>query len=695
MPDVDAAAVHLPAIAPYPPSPKLISSIPPEEWQACLNAWIYSVEYRLRLPAEQFSSLSLSSPESGLTFLQSYFRSHALSVRANIKAISSDNSKSKLLHKRCFILLRRLLLEAKPPSTITFRDLLSLLAWASESSGTTKSWLETLAQLWKSGKSEMQKGFEAFKRSIILGNASKEGFSSLQEINEILKCSDEVGSFFMIGSDYLETMDGLYRSANRDVKIDVTAHLFLCFRSLLRAQQSTLLLDHLFLLKDANKRFGKSQATLLSDLVCTTRFLHIFKLPGPRAEGMLKSLQEYREMTRHLHSLPDTTRMSSAAKKKGKARAAAGDQEMHIHQAAQVSQIHDLFPDLSTAYILKLLDHFSNNEEDAIAGLLEPSALPQYLQDRQASINESAELAEMPVSSATNQQVQTPKRANVFNNDAFDNLQISSSKIRRGKQAIEASASSHPDAHLKSKAAIMAALAAFEADDDERDDTYDVGDVGGTVDGTQGEEIRTKHLQLKNETSIDSHEEMLFRAWKSDSSLFARDSKTRLSQPRTQIKRDTGMTDEQIEGWAIMLSRDKDQLNRLEKRYGGAAAFRGNQTVLSSSKWLEEGEDSAAGTGTEGEDGSGIDSDIDKTRVLEPSRDRGDGAFRRRGQTHEGRLRQGRGGSSTAGPSNDEATQNARRRKEQGRGRGGAHHHRREGRAKKMARGFGGGPAPS
>jgi activating signal cointegrator complex subunit 2 len=139
------------------------------------------------------------------------------------------------------------------------------------------------------------------------------------------------------------------------------------------------------------------------------------------------------------------------------------------------------------------------------------------------------------------------------------------------------------------------------------------------------------------------------------------------------------MTDEQIEGWAVMLGRDKASLSRLEKKYSSAFAFGGGQHKLAGTKWSA----SHSGTATEGEesedDGPGQGSGTS----------RGRGGPLGRGNRGFGR---GRGGS-TSGPTHDPATQAARRRKEQGRGRGGASHNRREGRAKKMGRGMAGPPA--
>ena len=49
---------------------------------------------------------------------------------------------------------------------------------------------------------------------------------------------------------------------------------------------------------------------------------------------------------------------------------------------------------------------------------------------------------------------------------------------------------------------------------------------------------------------------MLELAYIQDPKLFDRDGQTRRSKARADLKAQTGYTDEQIEGWKIMLERD-------------------------------------------------------------------------------------------------------------------------------------------
>jgi activating signal cointegrator complex subunit 2 len=207
------------------------------------------------------------------------------------------------------------------------------------------------------------------------------------------------------------------------------------------------------------------------------------------------------------------------------------------------------------------------------------------------------------------------------------------------------------------KAAIFSALAAFDSDDDERDDTYDITDVGGTVDsaapGNNPEEDRA------NTDVRDAQDEVLFRAYRATPNVFDRDAATRRGKLRMTLKEETGMTDESIEGWGLMLSRDGRQIKRLEAKF---STFTGAQKELAGTAWRA----SPQGSGTE-------DSDVD-------GNNRGRG-----GRPRIGRGR-GRGRGNVVGPSREKETEQARQRKEANKGSR-ANHNRRDQRAKKMARG--------
>lgn len=202
-------------------------------------------------------------------------------------------------------------------------------------------------------------------------------------------------------------------------------------------------------------------------------------------------------------------------------------------------------------------------------------------------------------------------------------------------------------------------------DDDERDDTYDVEDVGGTVDSAiPGSDEVDADLR-------DRNEEALFKAYTGSPEAFGRDAATRRSKARAALRSETDMTDEAIEGWAIMVGRDPRRLRRLEAKF---STFSGQQRELAPTAYRS----SPADSGAEAE-GSGADAGGD-------GRGGRGGGYRGRGR---GRGRGGRGGGlggNAAGSSDDKATQASRQRKEAHKGSR-ANHNRRDQRARKMARG--------
>jgi activating signal cointegrator complex subunit 2 len=697
MEEVPGIPGSLPPLAHFP-ARSIISRILPEEWQACLDAWIFAVEFRIRLLPDHFRHLKLASNASGMPFLLSYYQEWDYHAKADIAYRPRDDRELKL-HRQCFLLTRRLLTETDLPYDCSSKDLFALLAQVSLALGSNASWKETLKIALKRSKGRIAAAIETCKSSLIrelpqsLTIPADGILLDLRRATVMTKVLGETGEYLMTGSDYLDSLASGHptsRSTSRDPQAlelsrELTENLYVCLRSLMISDspQTSLLLDHLYSLKATADRMAKANPdsqTVLSSLVCSTSFLRhldvfIYTHGQNRGKALVKYLYTYRDLTMHLH--PPAIKSRSNVQK-GKENAAP-DGDIHIHQESRISQIHDLFPELSSAYILRLLDHFSDDIEAVTAALLEPDTLPADLQDRNADIDTQPQFNSKLRDLEPHELLSNlPQRRNVFDGDDFDNLRISSSNIHIGRKDKTVEATTNPDEHTKAKAAIMAALAAFDSDDDERDDTYDVGDVGGTVDTSMDMDSRTRSQKLSG-TSDDAHEEVLFGAWRNMPQIFARDSKTRLSQPRQKLKQETGMSDEQIEGWAVILGRDKALLGRLEKKYSLAFAFGGQQHKLAGTKWSA----SRSGTATEdddsGDDGAGQGS----------GGGRGRGGPLGRGTRGFG---SGRGGS-TSGPSLDPATQAARRRKEQGRGRGGANHSRREGRAKKIGRGMGGPPA--
>ena len=696
MEEVEGIPGKLPPLAPFP-AHETRQTLPFVEWQACLDAWIFCVEFRLRLLPEHFHCFKLSQTASGVPFLLSYFLSWA-SPRKTVSNYRPTNGKEQKLHRHCLLLLRRLLLETDIPYDCSARELFFLLANASLTFISSPGWHDTLQQAWARQEKLIFSAVEQTKSSLVqmlaggCTNTTEAAYHSIYQITALSKCLPQTGKIMMTGSDFVDSLTSTYHdlpvklesAEDGDLKNHLIENLFMCLRSLMKNsnQSTSLLLDVLYSLKadaEAEAKINPNRPTLLSSLVCSTifvRHLDTFLATASNARGdtLLRSLRSYQTKMSYLHPIAEGTR---SWKGKGRAKAADSLQEMHIHKAAQVSQIHDLFPETPTLYILCLLDYFSDDIEAVTASLLEPESLPEELRDPQSYVDDAErQLKLQPDLVPCSTEPPDQSRRNIFDDDDFDRLRMSSSQVHFGRKEHDYGDPLSSSEKAKKKAAILAALTAFDSDDDERDDTYDVADVGGAVDNTVDTDARSRGKKFKDSEEADVNEQILFKAWRSNPELFTRDSKTRLSQPRQQLKSETEMTDEQIEGWALMLSRDDAAVLKLENKYGGMASLGGQQKALASTKWGA----SPSGTATEEET---TDTDADGGAV--PARG---GASTRSRSSRDG-LGHGRGKGSTSGPSADPGTQNARKRKEQGRGRGGANHSRREGRARKMGRGFG------
>lgn len=656
------------------PSKAIRQTIPSQEWEACLDAWILLVELRLRLTAKDFSTLD-SQDDSGAKFLLSYFK-ESNPTNSAVALSSQFRAKSERLRRVCFLLTHRMLLQLEPPPVpLLHWTFLGNLCQAFRSS---RAWKEILHEVWTKSHDKVVLSLTEAKFSMAK-NLSYSGSTrypelvqAIQQLTLLSSALPQVGHVLMTGSDYLDALFVSYKDhEDRTLRKALVANTDVGLTSLLKTDppKIIMLLDQLFSLKvSSNYQSKKSpqKANLLSDLICTTPFLSVLEtsLAGsinPRGQGLLDILREYRAQSQSLYS--PVSRRRKRDKGKGRATVNGLANGVHVHKMSLVSQVQDLFPDLGAGYIIKLLDEYNEDAEQVIAHLLDDS-LPPYLRDLDKTTSlpfangEEAEALTHDLAPHSTPPT-LPSRHNIHDNDEFDNLAASASQIHVGwaYDSLDADALlADRSQHNSNKSAILSALAAFDSDDDERDDTYDVADVGGMVDTALPD-------------SDNGNEEALFKAYKASPGSFGRDATTRRGKPREELKRETGMTDEAIEGWAIMLSRDSGKMRRLESKFLISAGAQ-PQRELAPTAYRKAAADSGTGTGTEDSEVEGGEA---TTRGGFGGRDGGRGRGR------------GRGGN-VSGPANEKETQLARQRKDAHKGSR-ANHNRRDQRARKMARG--------
>ena len=639
----------------FPPA-SLKNSIMPDEWQTCLDSWLLLAQTHLLLSTKVFN-LKVSKNSSIIQFLVSYVKNSS----------EPTNAKEIDLRKQCFLLIHRMQSEVKPIPQF----LLDWVFLADLSRVYAKSTVlsRLLVDVWGQETLDERVSMRTHKANLILKLESPHMSGDLEEllasVVALLRTCYHYGQFLMLGSDLMDALSTGYKNTKAKIqKQKIVAVSYFCLLSLMEPDQPRVstLLDHLYGLKATSH-----DDSLLKAVVESTPLLQKMqtRIAGPeatRAKPLIESLKAFEK-------LPDGRPKKPVRRKIDKGKQKDSNQyghdltgTIHVHKLSLVAQIQDLFPDLGSAFVVKLLDEYNDDTEQVTAHLLDES-LPQHLAalDRTENLPERTtpqthDLA--PGLAPHSTPPLLPIRRNIHDNDDFDRLAIDASKLALGRRNADLTADKLLSAQrpTNQKAAILSALAAFDSDDDERDDTYDAEDVGGTVDTTNDDNASERREEL--------HEEALFNAYKMSPEVFNRDSETRRGKYRAALKSETGMTDEAIEGWGIMAGRDPRRLQRLERKYemsGGAAS----QTQLGRSSWRPD-------SGAEGTE----DSDVGSGNVRGGRGGRGRGGERGRG----------RGGGGVAGPSDDKDTQAARQRKDANKGSR-ANHNRRDQRARKMARG--------
>lgn len=626
----------------------------PAEWQLCLDSWLLLAQTHLLLSTKVYS-LKITKNPSLVHFLVSY---------AQNLPETPASAKEHDFRKKCFLLVHRSLSEVKPAPQI-------LLEWAflaDLSRGYAKSTVlsRLLVDVWRQEALEGSHSMRTHKADLILGLehnlASGDSEELLASVVALLRTCYPYGQFLMLGSDLIDALSTAFENAKTPImrKKFVTVAYF-GLTSLLEPEQPRIstLLDHLYSLKATTK-----DDSLLKALVESTPFLQKMqtRISGPeatRARSLMESLKAFENLQGGRSKEPVRRKIDKGKRKDLDQYGHDSTGGIHVHKLSLVAQVQDLFPDLGSAFIVKLLDEYNDDTEQVTAHLLDDN-LPPHLNALDRTENLPQGTAPQTYDLAPGLEPHPtpplrPTRRNIHDNDEFDRLAIDTSKVALGRKNADLTADKLLSDQRPSsqKAAILSALAAFDSDDDERDDTYDAEDVGGTVDTTNDDNAGERREEV--------HEEALFNAYQMSPDVFNRDSDTRRGKYRAALKSETGMTDEAIEGWGIMAARDPRRLQRLERKYemsGGAAS----QTQLGRSSWT-------ADSGVEGTE----DSDV------------GGNARGGRGGRARGRGR-GRGGAGVAGPSDDKETQVARQRKDANKGSR-ANHNRRDQRARKMARG--------
>ncbi|KAF9898242.1 hypothetical protein BX616_004296 [Lobosporangium transversale] len=248
----------------------------------------------------------------------------------------------------------------------------------------------------------------------------------------------------------------------------------------------------------------------------------------------------------------------------------------YVKRTMLISQLQDLFPDLGDGFLEACLITFKDNVETVTMRLLEenlPSDLATMDRSTARSMPHRVESAPIPIPVVKSSVVPVQEdilslRRNIFDGDEFDVFSgkvLDRSKVSRGKKGpkdaeIILDDKSFVDQH---KSAILQAVDMMY--DDEYDDTYDSMGLNNTsadfklvdddIDAKTDEGVPKPSLAIAADPSIE-HEEALINMYMGQKDVFNRSTEARRSKKRQELRNLTKMSDEQLEGWAIMFGRN-------------------------------------------------------------------------------------------------------------------------------------------
>jgi activating signal cointegrator complex subunit 2 len=384
----------LPPLAPFPEA-AWRNHLVPAEWEACLDAWISISSAHLSLSAPDFLRISVND-ESLPHFLTSYAAEAAL---AHVDPPSTDISKSKTqqLRKQCFLLSYRLLdVDPVPESLLHWGFLADLGKIYGQRQG---SKITELA--WKKNSSSLETSLGSIKVYLIkdleagLKGDLKRAESHLKRLNHLLHTSPEAAAYFVAGSDFLDSLISCYKLMNPPLRKAIISTTYLCLIGLTEGERPRFssLVDQLYSLKAAAEahKAGPTNIndSLVAELVTVTPILKQIQQRieasgsgSNRAKSVLTALDAFKKAG----GTQRPARLLKRKVNKGKGIAKDGDQssQVHVHRMSLITQIQDLFPDLGSAFVVKLLDEYKDNVEQVISHLLEDS-LPTHLQNAHRS----------------------------------------------------------------------------------------------------------------------------------------------------------------------------------------------------------------------------------------------------------------------------------------------------------------------
>lgn len=361
-----------------------------DEWNASLGAWISLAEAHLSLSDADFSKQTLKD-ESAPLFLASFMRELA----SHGSALLGSSNPAKLLLKDCFLLTAKILRSSSPQDALLQWEFLSDFSrvYSKKRVGNVLSHLSSPSQeAVEASLGTLKKFFIKHLDEGLKGDL-KAVEQRLGKLNHLINASPSTAAFFLAGSEFLDGLITCFKIMNPPLRkvIITSSYLILIGLTECEPPKFSMLTDQLYSLKTAAEthKVGPLNVndSMVAELVSTTPLLqqieHKLDSTGTenaRAKNGLRDLAAFRKPGAGMKP----RRLIRRKIDKGKGKGVALDDldamsgEVHVHRMSQITQVQDLFPELGSGFVARLLEEYGDDTEQVIAHLLEDS-LPSQL----------------------------------------------------------------------------------------------------------------------------------------------------------------------------------------------------------------------------------------------------------------------------------------------------------------------------
>ncbi|EPS40226.1 hypothetical protein H072_5956 [Dactylellina haptotyla CBS 200.50] len=595
--------VFFASVPPYKPRSKL----PPAVVDRCLTLWSAGLHSLRQLPDTDFAK-EVSTNKSLAKFIQSYILNDELSRTdpddwlypfSTSSNTQKEASKAKYIKHSVWACLKRAAKLLCADALIAGSQTIIKLAALFFPEGGARSLLRSL---WADYESTIREAVKEQLKliSTTLGELSngttkpeEQHVALLQEFCYLVMALPEISDEVLSDETVFESLAGAYNSSQKKGSSPTLLEEMrrLPFTVIMAATQTdqkkySQLIDFLF--NFTSSADSESQKTYITAIVSETPLLERLAAIDAAAyknrwKTILQKLAKFdkKPLSGTSKRIPRLPRRKARLKK-------PEDAITSLNTSAQrVAELKELFPHTDSSVLLAILESVNNDVEAATMALLDGSAPADD---------------DYPPLIASNTQPPPAFAPRDIPDvvDELDELAVPTARLYMGKRGLESTADGMlaDRGSAPSKEKILAALQSFDSDDDERDDTYDQEDIGGAVDNTV---VDSEVNAVAVNAASEGDEKVLYKALVGDASVFLRDVKTRRSEARKQLKEATGMTDEAIEGWKIMLDRDGGKrLRQLEIKFSRENALGGGEQAAISRTAYRKGDEEDEEEGGQG-----------------------------------------------------------------------------------------------